>query len=159
MIGPVKRVAVAVVAIGLIAGPAWAAGGGGGSSSSAQTQDSGYAKARTLIQAANYGAAIPLLEKVVAADPRNADAFNLLGYAHRKLGDKETALTYYQKALAIAPEHRGANEYLGELYLELGQLDKARERLSVLDRACFFGCEEYRELKAAIETYQAKAGG
>ncbi len=62
----------------------------------------------------------------------------------------------YQKALAIKPDHRGANEYIGELYLETGKPAKARERLKVLDSACFFGCEEYDELKAAIAAYEAK---
>jgi len=93
-----------------------------------------------------------------ATDSSDADAYNLLGFSHRKLGDVEAALAHYGKALALEPKHRGANEYLGELYLELGQLDKARERLKVLDGACFFGCEEYSELKAKIAAYQAQAG-
>ncbi len=68
------------------------------------------------------------------------------------------ALAHYGRALELEPEHRGANEYLGELYLDLGQLAKAEERLQVLDKACFFGCEEYSELKAKIEAYMAQAG-
>jgi hypothetical protein len=56
--------------------------------------------------------------------------------------------------LQIDPQHRGANEYLGELYLQIGQLDKAEERLEVLDKECFFGCEEFDELKEAIADYR-----
>jgi hypothetical protein len=41
----------------------------------------------------------------------------------------------------------------------MGQLDKAKERLKVLDGACFFGCEEYTDLKEAISAYEAKTGG
>ena len=56
----------------------------------------------------------------------------------------------------MSPKHRGANEYLGELYLETDQLAKAEERLKVLDGACFLGCEEYDDLKEAIEKYKEK---
>ncbi len=51
--------------------------------------------------------------------------------------------------------HRGANEYLGELYLQTGDLAKAKERLEKLDDICFFGCGEYNDLKAAIEAYKS----
>ena len=129
---------------------------GGGDSGSARNPD--YAQAVKLFEAGDYAGAIPLLRKSVASDSSNADAYNLLGFSHRKLGQVEAALAHYGKALALEPKHRGANEYLGELYLELGDLDKARERLDVLDDACFFGCDEYRELKAKIKAYQAKTG-
>ncbi|MDJ0942161.1 MAG: tetratricopeptide repeat protein [Kiloniellales bacterium] len=114
--------------------------------------------ARKELDKKNYVAAIELLVQVVAQEPRNADAFMDLGYCHRELNQKERALAYYKKALTIDPWHRGANEELGELYLRLGDLDKAKERLIVLDGACLFGCEEYDKLKRAIEAYQAKTG-
>ena len=112
------------------------------------------AAARELINKSSYAEAIPLLEKAVAAEPKNADAYNYLGYSHRKLGDREKAFVFYSKALEIKPRHLGANEYMGELYLEQGELQKAEERLAVLDKACFFGCDEYTELKEAIEDYK-----
>jgi Flp pilus assembly protein TadD len=129
---------------------------GGDSAKSKGNPD--FAEAVKLFKADNYAAAIPLLQKSVAADPTNADAYNLLGFSLRKLGDVDTALAHYGKALELEPEHRGANEYLGELYLELGDLAKAEKRLKVLDKACFFGCEEYSDLKAKIKAYVAKAG-
>ena len=64
----------------------------------------------------------------------------------------------YKKALAIDPDHRGANEYLGELYLQTGDLAKARVRLDKLDGICFFGCEEYDDLKRAIKAFEAAQG-
>lgn len=140
---------------GLAPDTALAAGGGG---SSATTQSGDYRQARALIDDGDYAAALPLLRQVVAREPNNADAYNELGFAQRKLGDREAALLNYRKALAIDPEHLGANEYLGELYLEMGDLVQARERLAALDRACFFGCDEYSELKAAIEDYEARGG-
>jgi Flp pilus assembly protein TadD len=131
---------------------------GDDSNSSAKAEDPNYAAARQMVEEGRYAEAIPLLEQVVAKDAKNADALNYLGYSNRQLGNNDAALAHYEAALALEPRHRGANEYLGELYLTLGDLPKAEERLEVLDGACFFGCEEYTELKNAIAAYKAKAG-
>ena len=97
------------------------------------------------IAASDYQGAIPILAAIVKADPNNTDALNLMGYSMRKTGQTAMALQYYNKALALSPKHIGANEYLGELYVELGQMDKARERLEVLQSACG-NCAQTREL-------------
>ena len=145
------------LAFGVSAGAALAAGGGGSQGNSAnKPENNDLTRAASLVEAGNYDQAIPLLEKVLATDPQSADAYNYMGYSHRKLGRIEQAEGFYRKALAIDPEHLGANEYLGELYLETGHLAKAEERLDVLDGACFFGCDEYYELRDAIAAYKAK---
>jgi Flp pilus assembly protein TadD len=141
----------------MLAGGA-AYGMGGNGDDSAKATDPTYAAARQLVEEGKYAEAIPLLEQVVAKDAKNADALNDLGYSNRQVGNTDAALTHYQAALALEPRHRGANEYLGELYLTLGDVAKAEERLEVLDGACFFGCDEYTELKNAIAAYRAKAG-
>ena len=133
-------------------------GGENGGEEASPLSPPDYEAARKELEAKNYVAAIHLLVQVVALEPRNADAFKDLGYCHLQLNQKERALAYYKKALAIDPWHRGANEDLGELYLRLDDLDKAEERLVVLDGACLFGCEEYDNLKAAIEAYKQKTG-
>ena len=69
--------------------------------------------------------------------------------------DLAEAERYYDEALRIDPQHRGALEYSGELYLMTGNLPKAEERLATLDKACTFSCEEYRDLKRAVERYKA----
>ena len=150
-----------VVVLGLAASGVQAAGGGGGGDTGrkAAPENRNLTQATALVDKGNYGEAIPLLEKALAAEPKNADAYNYLGYSHRKLGDREKALVFYRKALEIKPGHRGANEYLGELYLEQGELEKAEERLAVLDKACFFGCDEYSDLKKAIKAYKKQHGG
>ena len=117
-----------------------------------------YARAAELIEAENFAEALPLLKKAEAKEPESADVHNYLGYALRKLKQYDAALKHYREALRLAPRHRGANEYLGELYLVLGDLAKAEERLAVLDKACLFGCEEYTELKDAIAAYKARTG-
>lgn len=113
-----------------------------------------FIAAKTAMKAQNYQNAVALLKKADQAFPGNADVLNLLGYSHRHMKRFKLSLQYYQRALKIEPKHRGANEYLGELYLQTGNLAKAEERLKVLDGACFFGCEEYDDLKEAIEAYK-----
>jgi tetratricopeptide (TPR) repeat protein len=112
------------------------------------------------VKAKEYAKAIPLLERAYNENTRDADATNLLGYSHRKLGNKDTALVYYQRALQADPNHRGANEYLGELYVEMNDLPKAKERLAKLQQICRnTTCEEYRDLKAAIDKAEATGTG
>ena len=113
--------------------------------------------ARKAVKAGDYRGAIPLLQEVLTDNPRNADALNNMGFSLRKLGELKAALGWYQKALAVDPDHRGAIEYLGELYLEMGQLAKAKQQLDKLDDICFFGCEEFDDLKKAIAAYKSKS--
>ncbi|ARU56461.1 TPR repeat-containing protein [Oleiphilus messinensis] len=120
------------------------------SSSWGSNESSLMTSAETKIDAKNYAAAIVDLKEIVADDPNDADAYNLLGYTHRKLKQYEQAEIYYQRALSLDPEHKGALEYLGELYLETDRIGKAHEMLARLDKACFFGCEEYDLLKDMI---------
>ena len=146
------RLLAALIVSCTLALPAWAAGN---DEPAAAAPESAYGKGVALVQEEDYAAAIEELDAALAEDPEDADTLNYLGYAHRKLGNYEEAEDYYLRALEQEPEHRGANEYLGELYLETGRLELAEERLAVLDDACFFGCEEYDELKEAIEAYKA----
>ena len=80
--------------------------------------------------------------------PRQADTLNYLGFTTRKLGDYETGEKYYLLGLEIEPNHKGINEYLGELYVATNRINLAKERLKVLE-SC--KCEEYEELKEIIE--------
>jgi tetratricopeptide (TPR) repeat protein len=134
-----------------------AAGGGGGGDEgrpTAKPQDPDYTAAVSAIKASDYARAIPLLEKVVERDGRNADAYNWLAYATRKNGDPAASIPIYEKALAIDPKHRGAHEYIGEAYLMLGDVAKAKRHLAALDSLCWLPCEEYRDLKKAVQGYE-----
>jgi tetratricopeptide (TPR) repeat protein len=141
-------------------GPAGAAGGGGSDAPStpAKREDPQYTAAVKAIKANEYAKAIPLLEGVVARDDKNADAYNWLAYATRKNGDPAAALPLYQKALALDPKHKGAHEYIGEAYLMLDNLAKAKEHLRTLSSLCLITCAEYRDLKRAVDAYE-KSGG
>ena len=88
----------------------------------------------------------------LAQDNQQADVYNLLGFTLRKTGDFTTALTYYNKALELKPDHKAAREYLGELYVETGDMAKAKEQLASLQKLCPAGCEELKDLQKAIAT-------
>jgi tetratricopeptide (TPR) repeat protein len=114
-----------------------------------------FQKAEYLIKGEQYDEAIVLLQRVVNQYPNDTDAWNLLGFATRKLGRNQEALGYYQKALALDANHRGANEYLGELYLQMGDLKKAEAQLAILKGICGSNCEEAEDLSADIADYKA----
>lgn len=104
---------------------------------------------RAKIKAKEFASARDDLLKL-ADTYQNADVYNLLGFSLRKTGDYRTALTYYQKALDFDPKHLGALEYLGELYVETKQLEKAKAQLAKLVELCPRGCEEREDLEKAI---------
>ena len=148
---------LAALSFGLAAS-AFAAGGGGGGGAdtpAAKPADPNYTRAKAMIEARDYANALPLLQQVVTKDPRNADAYNLMGFAMRKSGNASGSLQYYQQALAIDPRHLGAHEYIGEAYLMLDQPAQAEQHLARLDSLCVFGCAEYRLLKTAVANYKA----
>ena len=109
---------------------------------------------RAKIKAKDYVAALAELRKL-AEDVQHADVYNLLGFTLRKSGDFKTSLTYYTKAIEMQPEHKAAREYLGELYVETGNMEKAKEQLAVLVKLCPDGCEEREDLQKAINAKPA----
>ncbi|HEY0123157.1 MAG TPA: tetratricopeptide repeat protein [Rhizobium sp.] len=109
---------------------------------------------RAKIDAKDYAGALAELRDL-AEDHQQADVYNLLGFTLRKTGDFKTSLTYYTKALELQPDHKGAREYLGELYVETGNMDKAKEQLATLKQLCPSGCEELEDLQKAIDTKAA----
>ncbi len=148
---------VAMALSGALSGAAFGMGNDSTSTPAAgkPAADPTFARAKAMIEAKDYKGALPLLQQVVAKEPRNADAYNLMGFATRKSGDPNGSLQYYTQALSIDPKHLGANEYIGEAYLMLGQPQQAEQHLARLDALCVFGCVEHRTLKAAIANYKA----
>lgn len=112
-------------------------------------------QARTLIAARNWSAALDELRRV--NDTSSADWNNLMGFTLRKgkTPDLAGSEKYYEAALRIDPHHRNTLEYSGELYLMKGELPKAQARLAALSTECGASCEQYGQLKAAIERYKA----
>ncbi len=127
-------------------------GGGQQSLSSAPRSDGAgrYVAAVRLINEARYEDAIASLFDAQAAIGPHPDILNYLGFAHRKLGRIEEGKSWYAQALAINPDHLGANEYLGELYVETGDLTRAGRQLAKLTRLCAYGCAEREDLARLI---------
>lgn len=112
--------------------------------------DASYVTAVGLINEARYEAAIALLGDARRAAGPHPDILTYLGFAHRKMQRFDTAEGYYRAALAIAPDHRGALEYYGELKLERGNVAGAKAHLARLEAICGFGCNEADELRRRI---------
>ncbi len=113
-------------------------------------------ESRASIRSEKYDQAIKQLQG--ANETSSADWNNLMGYSLRKKQppDLVGAEKYYQAALKIDPQHRGALEYYGKLKLINNDLPGAEALFARLDKACTFGCEEYTDLKEAIQKYKSK---
>ena len=110
-----------------------------------------YAKKEKLDKAKKrFNDAINFLILANKENPNEPDILNYLGYSYREVGDFSMAEIYYEQGLAIDPQHIGINEYLGELYVETNRIDKAKERLKVLENC---KCEEFEELQNLISKY------
>ncbi len=123
----------------------------------AETLDATYVAAVGLINEHRYEAAIAKLDAALWAAGPHPDVLTYLGFANRKLKRYDAAEAYYREALAIAPAHRGALEYDGELKLERGDLAGAKAHLAKLEAICGFGCHEVDELKRWIAEGRSSA--
>lgn len=130
-----------------LAAPVFAAGSDDGSSATASAGS--YADAKGLVYNAKYTEARAMLLQITDAEPRNADAWNLLGFSSRKLGDMQAASKAYSRALKLNPGHLGALEYQGEMFIQTGQADKAKANLVKLQGLCGT-CEEMKDLQKAL---------
>lgn len=118
---------------------------------SAAGGDRAYVQAVSLINEKRYEDAIESLQAARAAFGAHPDVLTYLGFANRKLGRFEVAEGYYRQALAIAPDHKGATEYFGELMVERGDMAGASKMLARLETICSFGCAEADELRGWID--------
>jgi tetratricopeptide (TPR) repeat protein len=115
--------------------------------------DPDFAAGKRAIAAGNWEVAIKAFTNAGLRDARNADIQNFLGYAYRRLRQVDQAMRHYQQALMLNPRHRSAHEHLGEVYLVQGDLTKAKEHLTELERICLIPCDEYDDLRRAIAEY------
>ena len=148
-----KKILIVLLFV-LITSPVFSAGSSGGSSGGDAKPVTQYEIALKMINKAkkfekknktdkaqkHYKKAIGHLLKHNKKFPADADTLNYLGFTHRKVGDYENAEIYYSMGLELDPKHVGINEYMGELFVVTNRIDKAKERLAVLD-GC--DCKEY----------------
>lgn len=146
---PHSLITLLVAVIGffsVLAAPAFSAGTSDGSS---DTTEASYAEAKAMVDAGNYAAALPALLRITQDDATNADAWNLLGFTHRMLGHVAESSAAYLVVLQINPDHLGALEYQGELFLQTGKPDLAKANLEKLKGLCGT-CEQSEDLEKAI---------
>ena len=167
-----KLAASALLITPLLAAPAFTVGGGGGGGGTtcpkgkvldkktntcknaqrgAVDDDSLYAYGRALAEHGRYGEAITILS--LAADKTDPRILNYLGYSHRKAGRVNVGLGYYQEALRHNPNYTLVREYMGEAYLQQGNVDAAKQQLTEIEKRCGKGCEEYALLAKQIDDF------
>jgi tetratricopeptide (TPR) repeat protein len=151
-----QRILIVMLLTSLAGGNARASGGGGGGGGAPpnEAKSAEISRAERLIEAKKWDEAIVVLQKAAEKDGKNADVYNWLGYAERNRGNTDAAFGYYDRALRLDPNHRGAHEYVGEAYLIVGKPEKAKEHLATLRKLCGTSCEEYEDLKKDIDEYE-----
>jgi Flp pilus assembly protein TadD len=131
------------------AGIVFASGSSGGSSGStgSSSGSSGTMSAKTptaldyynmgydAAQAQRYQEGAADFNKAIALKSDYAEAYNMLGFCTRKMGNVPQAMTYYDTALRLKPNFPEAREYYGEAYLQQGNLAKAVQQYIILQKA------------------------
>ena len=108
---------------------------------------------RALAYAGRYDEAIEILR--LAYDAKHPGVFNMLGYSHRKQGRLLVALGYYEEALRLDPNHVLTREYLGEAYLQMGDIVSARGQLLEIEKRAGRSSAEHVELSRHIAAWEA----
>jgi len=126
-------------------------------SSNSGSNNSDFDRGQQSFGNGDWQEAIAHFKKAVAADAKNAEAYNLMGYSYRRMGEADPAFEAYAKALDLDPRHRGANEYLGQTYLLVGDTAMAQAQLAILKDLCGNQCIETVKLRKAIKRYNASA--
>ena len=112
-----------------------------------------FKSAVKLISKKKYDNAIEKLMDLVdvsSSDFTKADVLNEIGFAFRKNNDLDNASKYYLMALKEDPNHLGALEYQGEMFVDLGQKDKALTNLNKLKDLVGEKNSFYKELDSYI---------
>jgi len=148
-----KFVMAGLLALSLIAPAVYAAETEDAPAANAANRD--YAAGKQAVDRKDWASAVASFRKVVAAEPNNADGYNMLGFSLRWMGKMDEAFVAYDRALKLNPKHKGALEYSGIAYLKAGQPAKAKEQLAKLETIGGKNSEEYRDLDKAISEYNA----
>ena len=153
-----KTLLLPLVFTGLLAGSGalLAAGDPGGAAATPERKDPVMEKVAAATSRQDWAGAQGVLKEALSADPNNANYHNLYAYSIRKGANPDMNLVFkhYNEALRLDPKNKGAHEYIGEAYLMVGNVGKAKEHLGQLDKLCFFSCAEYADLKKSISEYE-----
>jgi tetratricopeptide (TPR) repeat protein len=145
------RIKIILIALAFLFNyPVYAAGSDSGNTGANISKSNYYYDALKLIKNKSFKLAIQNLNKAEKNSKLDPDIYNYLGFSYRKMGNMKLASLNYEKALKIDPKHKGTLEYQGEMFITLGQLDKAKANLKKLSSVCFLGCDEEKKLKNSI---------
>jgi tetratricopeptide (TPR) repeat protein len=158
---------LAVLAVTIPAAPAGAIMGAGGGPPAAAAGGDEYAAGVAAFDQKDWQGVIDHMAKVIEEQPWEDQAYNLSGFAYRKLGKYNQALEFYDTALKLNPHNLGALEYLGEAYLDMDRPKDAQAMLERLDSECQRitkaaaagstapDCKEREDLEEALAVYHA----
>lgn len=118
--------------------------------------ESELAKVSTMLKAADYKGARSALLPLEKEFKNNAEINNLLGFSSRKLKDYTASAAYYIKALQINPNHLGALEYQGELFVVTKKLAAAKKNLKKIEQLAGKNSEQAIDLRKAIAGKKSK---
>ena len=147
-----KKVVKLFVVILSISGPCYAAGSYG----TVQNISPNMESAQNFIATKNFVAALNALQIESQINSSDADVWNLLGFVSRKLEKYVASEKAYKRALEIDPNHKGALEYMGELYLTLSKTKEAEDLLGKLKELCPSGCAELTSLAESFKAHGKK---
>jgi predicted Zn-dependent protease len=119
-------------------------------------QDQVYSVAYWQAKGGEHAAALATLR--TAADQDDPRIQTLIGFTLRKLGRVDEAMGYYQRVLASHPDRTTTRQYLGEAFLQVGDVTRAREQLAEIGTRCGTSCEDYQLLADEIARFERTAG-
>lgn len=116
-----------------------------------------YRQGRAAVNRGEFRTAVMAADAMLAQDPMYADALVLRGLVSRETGQQRTAYDHYDAALQLEPDHLVAQSLLGQLFLDIGRVDRARTYLAALEALCPFGCGPAHALRQAINQFEKGA--
>lgn len=87
-----------------------------------------YDAAREFAYAGQYKHVLGALAAM--SNPTEDRVLTYLGFAHREAGDFGRGMAYYEQAIAQNPDNLLARSYMGQAFVKLGALEKARAQLT-----------------------------
>ena len=151
-----RAVAGAAAAALMMVGAALAAPSSDGDDQ-ALLADADYIAGRLALKTGEDANALRRFRSALKRFPEASDLHNELGFTHRRLRQMDKAFEHYRRALDLNPQHRGAHEYIGEAYLIVGDVERARFHLASLRSICLLSCDELKDLEKSIADHLARA--
>lgn len=95
-----------------------------------QTPAPSLRSAVTAFERRDFATAVDMCRRVIARDPANIDALNILGGAHLELGDTPAAIDVLMRAQSLWPHDATIEANLGSVLATAKRFDEAEKHLS-----------------------------